>query len=42
MSEMSGINNVQEKQVPMRAYVVATEMTTVQEANKKIEDIARL
>ena len=42
MSEMSGINNVQDKQMPVRAYVVATEMTTVQEANKKVEDIARL
>ena len=42
MNEMNQINNTQEKQVPIRAFVVATEMTTVQEANKKVEDIARL
>ena len=43
MSEMNGINNTNSREsVPIRAYVVATEMTDIQEANKKVEDIARL
>ena len=35
-------NNSIDKAPPVKAYVVATEMTDAQEANKKIEDIAKL
>lgn len=43
MNEMSGINSTNNREsTPIRAFVVATEITDVQEANAKIENIARL
>ena len=42
LSEMNGTSSTNEVATPIRAYVVATEMTTRQEANKKVEDISRL
>ena len=42
LSEMNSTSSTNEVATPIRAYVVATEMTTRQEANKKVEDISRL